>query len=128
MAYVVLFRSFGGDPALTNDWQVGGAAGIVAVSSGMAFVLWSRSGPLRWPVLGYIAIIAAMGISALTVPAPFAGAVIAGALLFMLSDSLIATERFVIRGRAAPRWISPAIWSTYWLAQVLFCVGVAGVL
>lgn len=128
LAYVVLFRSFGGDPALTNGWQVGGAAGIVALSSGMAFVLWSRSGPLRWPVLGYIAIIAAMGISALSVPAPFAGAVIAGALLFMLSDSLIATERFVIQGRAAPRWISPAIWSTYWLAQVLFCVGVARVL
>jgi uncharacterized membrane protein YhhN len=124
LAYVVLFRSFDGDPALTNGWQTSVAVGIVAASSGLALALWSKLGPLRWPVLGYIAIITAMGISALSVPAPFAGAVIAGALLFILSDSLIATERFLIRDGAAPRWISPAIWSTYWLAQVLFCVGI----
>ena len=91
----------------------------------MARFLWSKAGPLRWPVLGYVVIIALMGVSALQVPSPYAEFVIAAALLFILSDSLIATERFLIGDGPAPRWLSPAIWLTYWLAQFLFCVGIA---
>ena len=125
LTYVAVFQSLGGDPALPFDWRIGGAIGIMGLSSVMARLLWSKAGRLRWTVLGYVVIIALMGVSALQVPSPYAEFVIAAALLFILSDSLIATERFLIGDGPAPRWLSPAIWLTYWLAQFLFCVGIA---
>lgn len=125
LAYLAVFLTLAGAPALTVGWQIGAALGIAAVSVLMARLLWSKAGPLRWPVLGYVVIIAVMGINALLVPLPFARLVIVAAFLFILSDSLIATERFLIREGAAPRWMPPAIWATYWLAQLLFCVGIA---
>lgn len=124
LAYLAVFLSLEGDAALTVGWQVLAAAAVASLSSAMAWLLWPRTGPLRWPVLGYVVIIAIMGINAALVPSPFARLVIFGAFLFILSDSLIATERFLIRGGHAPRWLSPAIWVTYWFAQAFFCVGI----
>jgi uncharacterized membrane protein YhhN len=128
LAYLALFLSLEGEAALTVGWQVAAAVGIAAFSSAMAWLLWPRTGPLRWPVLGYVVIIAIMGINAFLVPAPYSRFVIFGALLFILSDSLIATERFLIRTGDAPRWLPPAIWLTYWLAQFFFCIGIAQIL
>ena len=110
------------------EWQIGAGFGVAAVSLVLAHLLWPRSGPLRWPVLGYVGIIAAMAISSLFVPEPFARPVIAAAFLFVLSDSLIATERFLINVAPAPRWLPPAIWLPYWLAQFFFCIGIARIL
>ncbi len=125
LAYLAVFLTLAGAPALTVGWQIGAALGIAAVSTLMARLLWSKAGPLRWPVLGYVVIIATMGINALLVPLRYARLAIVDALLFILSDSLIATERFLIGDGPAPRWLSPVIWLTYWLAQFLFCVGIA---
>lgn len=128
LVYVAVFLGLGGAPALAVEWRIGASLGVAAVSLVMARLLWPRSGPLRWPVLGYVGIIAAMAISSLFVPEPFARPVIAAAVLFVLSDSLIATERFLIKAAPAPRWLAPAIWLTYWLAQFFFCIGIARIL
>ena len=83
-------------------WQIGAGLGVATVSLVMARLLWPRSGPLRWPVLGYVGIIAAMAISSLFVSEPNARPVIAAAFLFVLSDSLMATERFLINVARRP--------------------------
>jgi uncharacterized membrane protein YhhN len=49
--------------------------------------------------------------------------VVAGALLFMLSDSLLATGRFLLRADdAAQRWLAPAVWVTYYGAQLILAL------
>jgi uncharacterized membrane protein YhhN len=71
---------------------------------------------LRLPIVAYVVVIAAMGLAALTMDAPW---VIIGALLFMASDSLLASERFVVSAispyRASTRF---AVWVLYYLAQL----------
>jgi uncharacterized membrane protein YhhN len=128
LAYLTVFLSLEGEATPAVGWQVAAGIVIACFSSAMAWLLWSRAGPLRWPVLGYVGIIAVMAISSLLVPAPYARPVIAAAFFFVLSDSLIATERFLIAAAPAPRWLPPAIWLTYWLAQFFFCVGIAQIL
>lgn len=99
--------------------------GVMVFSAVMAFVIVPRAGSLRWPVFAYIVVIGAMGTLTLSLPASFATAMVA-AVLFMLSDMILGLERFVwgpvnpLR-RAAPY----AIWSTYWVAQLLFLVAFA---
>ena len=99
--------------------------GVMVFSAVMAFVIVPRAGSLRWPVLTYIVVIGAMGTLTLSLPASFATAMVA-AVLFMLSDMILGLERFVwgpvnSLSRAAPY----AIWSTYWVAQLLFLVAFA---
>ncbi len=128
LAYLAVFLTLAGEPVLTAGWQISAGLGVTTVSLLMVRLLWPKSGSLRWPVLGYVGIIAVMAINSLLVPEPYARPVIAAAFLFVLSDSLIATERFLIEAAPAPRWLQPAIWLTYWLAQFFFCIGIAQIL
>lgn len=83
---------------------------------GYTMVLWPRLGALAIPVVVYIAAIVAMAMISLRVPAI---AVPVGALSFMVSDSLIALEKFVWQAD----WLGPVIWGTYALAQLLIAHG-----
>jgi uncharacterized membrane protein YhhN len=79
-------------------------------------VLWPNLGALAIPVMVYIAAIVVMAMLSLRVrpnEVPF------GAMLFMVSDSLIALEKF--RWQAA--WVGPLVWITYALAQLLITRG-----
>lgn len=86
-------------------------------------VLWPRLGRLRAPVTVYAAVLLAMVWSALGQSPPgmpagraaFAGA---GAVLFAVSDSTLAIERFV----GAHRWGQPVVLMTYFAAQVLIAL------
>ena len=101
------------------------SVGVVVFCAVMAFVIVPRGGSLRWPVLAYIAVIGTMGTLALSLPASFATAMVA-ALLFMFSDMILGLERFVWRAANPLRRAAPyAIWSTYWVAQLLFLVAFA---
>lgn len=96
---------------------------VVAVALSTERWLAPRTGALRWPVRGYVLVIAAMMLSALTLPGQ-ALMVIAGAALFMLSDLLLALEMFV---RKTPsRTLSRAVWACYWGGQALICLGAGG--
>lgn len=86
----------------------------------LLYSLWLTPdlGPLKIPVILYIAAITAMILSAL---ASFFGArVAAGALLFLVSDSLLAAAKF--KGPFPGR--DYLVWMTYFAAQFLIATGV----
>ena len=83
----------------------------------MAMALWPGAGALRLPVLGYIVVIVAMGVTALSIPAQ----AIIPAFLFIVSDTVLGLSLFVLRAESAFNRAAPyIIWGTYWAAQVGF--------
>ena len=103
----------------------GALAGTLALGGTMYAVLWTGGLPpaLRGPVAAYVLMIALMAAQAMgraTVlrnrPAVL---VAAGAGFFMLSDSLLAINRFVQPLPLAPLWVL----ATYYAAQVLMVGG-----
>jgi len=79
-------------------------------------VLWPNLGALAIPVVLYIAAIVVMAMLSLrvrTIEVPI------GAVLFMVSDSLISLEKFLWQAA----WVGPLVWITYALAQLLITRG-----
>jgi len=74
----------------------------------------------RLPVAAYTAAILAMGLAALLVPG---WGIAAGAALFVASDALLATRKFLLAPEAAagPR-LGWAVWASYYLAQALIAL------
>jgi len=68
-------------------------------------------------VMGWRAAVRAMAVST---PAPSGSLALAGALLFMLSDGLLATDRFARPFRSA----EAAVMTTYYAAQTLLALSV----
>ena len=84
--------------------------------------LFAAAGDLRWPVMVYIAAILAMGMAAIW---NGAGLIVAGAASFMISDTILAAERFLMKPDSAYRtFAGPAVWVTYYAAQVAILLGV----
>lgn len=79
-------------------------------------VLWPNLGALAIPVVLYIAAIVVMAMLSLRVRAI---EVPLGAVLFMVSDSLISLEKFLWHAA----WVGPLVWITYALAQLLITRG-----
>jgi uncharacterized membrane protein YhhN len=117
--YLVLFWTEGGGIALLTgqSWRLAIAAAIVVVALVVLGLLVRRVKPaLRSPIFAYVLAVLAMGLAALTLERAW---VIAGALLFMVSDALLATERFIISAISPHRaWLRHAVWALYYVAQV----------
>jgi len=79
-------------------------------------VLWPNLGALAIPVVLYIAAIVVMAMLSLRVRAI---EVPLGAVLFMVSDSLISLEKFLWQAV----WVGPLVWITYAVAQLLITRG-----
>lgn len=94
----------------------GWLAAIVFYAGALLFVLVPRAGPLKLPVLLYCGALAALVFTAAARHAAFDDAAslraLLGALLFMVSDSLLGWRRFVSAFRGA----QALILSTYWAA------------
>ena len=92
----------------------GWLAAVVFYAVALLFVLLPRAGALKLPVLAYCLVLAAMVFAAAARHASFGDAdslrAVLGALLFLLSDSLLGVRRFVRRYRFA----QALILSTYW--------------
>jgi uncharacterized membrane protein YhhN len=90
----------------------------------MLTYLWPHLGRQRIPVVIYVTVIAAMGwraaVRAGLAPAPSGALALAGALFFMLSDGLLAVDRFSRPFRAA----DAAVMTTYYAAQMLIALSV----
>lgn len=122
LAYAVLLHQSGAVAALTP------AVGLMLLlAAGMGLVLFAHAGPLRWPVVGYVAIIAGMAVLALGLP-PVLWLGVVAALCFVLSDAVLGLELFVL-GPAHPlRRVTPfVVWGAYWTAQLLFLLAFGGV-
>ncbi len=88
---------------------------MVVISAG----IWPHAGDMQVPVAFYMTAIGAMGVAAALHSAP-AGIILAGAVTFIASDSLIGFNRFVQPVVGAREWIM----ITYYLAQVLLVCGI----
>ncbi len=112
VAFIVVFLLAG-----TTSWwafaAVAGAAGLRATVGGR--ILDATSDRMRRPVLAYLLVISLMAIAAWATGEPW---LMAGAALFVASDTMLGWNRFV----AARRWMGLAVIVTYHLAQVSFAV------
>jgi uncharacterized membrane protein YhhN len=121
VAYIILFLGTPGADIgrLVAAPQAFITGALVIFAAVMARLLLPRAGGLAGPVLAYIPIICGMGIAAVALP--FGGQwswVFPGALLFMLSDFVLAMEMFVLPKSVPMRRFTPfIIWLTYWGAQ-----------
>lgn len=88
---------------------------LVAYSATFVWWLWPSLGALRIPVMVYIAAITAMAISSLRI----GGWVSIGAILFVISDSLLAANRF----KTAIPMRDYLVWLTYYGAQAGIALG-----
>ena len=86
--------------------------GLGCASLVMATVMWNYAGEMRIPVIAYLFVITFMGMSANT--STIKGVTL-GAAIFILSDSVIAINRFVLEIPAAD-WL---IMTSYYVAQFL---------
>lgn len=120
LAYIALLVQAGG--ALTLKLP-GLFLALLAV--GMAVLLFRHAGALRWPVVVYVTIIAAMGQVAIGLP-PVLWLGLIAALCFILSDSVLGLEMFVLPDGHPLRRVTPfVIWVFYWVAQFLFLLAFA---
>ena len=124
IVYIALFLRSGGGLALlgAEPWRGAIALALAVFVVVMLAALWRRVGPsLRIPIACYVVAILAMGMAALTTNSVW---VIGGAVLFMASDGLLATEKFLVAAISPHRaWMRLAIWALYYAAQLAITLG-----
>lgn len=124
LAYLAAFLQLPG-----SDW--GAVAGVTVAFAVIAFlgrdiVAGARPSGLRVPVAIYLVVICAMATAATHTLLP---AAIAGAWLFVASDSILGWDRFVAPRAASDREARGrhlAVMVTYHLGQALLVVALAG--
>lgn len=88
------------------------------VAAGILALLWPGvPAPLRLPVLLYVAALASMAAQAAVLwraGAPRGGVLALGGALFVLSDALLATNRFGTPLPMASLWILASYWAAQW--------------
>lgn len=95
-------------------------AGLVGLLVSTEVWLAPRTGGLRGPVRGYVALIGLMGLAAVLLPAGQGQGVLrSGAALFILSDLMLAVQLFVVRDPGVRRGLALALWPAYWAGQAL---------
>jgi uncharacterized membrane protein YhhN len=117
LCYIRLFASHTERMSRASFRRVGMAL-VGAILLSVLAVLWPTLGPMRWPVVIYAIVLAAMAIAAQRSKFPAITAV--GTLLFVASDAMLAYARFHQIFYAA----AVLIWFSYYLAQLFICVGV----
>lgn len=123
LAYVILFfTQKSSDPS--QIWAMPYllvTVALLALGAVMIRVLAPRAGELKIPVMGYIPIILAMGIAALSLTGASMVWVLPAALAFMVSDVVLAVETFVLAENHPLRRFTPyVVWPLYWGAQAGF--------
>lgn len=130
LAYVALFLTTPGAliQNLSNSPYLYVIVLLCLYGAAMMALLFRKAGDLRFAVMGYVPVILSMGVAALAVPAvgPLVW-VLPAAVLFMVSDSILASELFLLPETHPLRRVTPyAVWATYWLAQLGFFLAYSG--
>ena len=108
--YIVAFsRDFSYQPS-----RLPLAIAVVALSAVMGYLLFPKLGPMLIPVVIYILAITVMGVFA-SFSNRGGWILILGAILFMMSDSMIAVNKFMFAGSL--KWAPMFIMVTYFAAQ-----------
>jgi len=124
--YILTYRQHRGENSpneLQGVQRIRMAFPVILAGTGLVVVLYPLLGGLRIPVVLYAVVLVTMALQALfrfgrTTAASF-WLVFAGALLFVLSDSLIAINKFMMPVSHAELWIM----STYIAAQYFIVCG-----
>ncbi|MER9656887.1 lysoplasmalogenase [Mesorhizobium sp. M0152] len=124
IVYIAIFLRSGGGLELlgAESWRGAIALAMAVFAAVLLTALWRRTGPgLRLPIAVYVAAILAMGMSALTTSNL---SLIGGAILFMTSDGLLATDKFLVAAISPHRvWMRFAVWALYYAAQLAITLG-----
>lgn len=118
LCFVGLFGQFRPKPVRWAPWQLLSVAALVCFSLGFTWYLLPAVGPIGPAVMAYIGAITAMVFSAVVARwrTPL---VIAGAVLFLVSDTVLGWHKF--RGPFPLRQF--IVWPTYYLAQLCITLG-----
>ena len=122
VVYIVLFFGLGSSETVAAQplrLALGGAMVLFAMVASTRLI--PAAGALGPAVAAYIAVIVAMGLSALLMPG---WGVVAGALLFMASDTVLATQKYLLPPEDAPYVRARFVWVSYYLAQALIALSV----
>ncbi len=118
--YVVLFVNQPNEILFLQPLRLVGIVAMLALLGFMLFRLMPKVGSLKLPVLAYMLVISIMGVSAMGVDKPLA---ILGAVMFIASDAILATEKFLMAADNPHRAISSiAIWALYYIGQLLIAL------
>jgi uncharacterized membrane protein YhhN len=124
LAFIPLFFSVGQgyEIVIADIWRAALAVVLVVVSLAiLVLLLRSVTRGLRLPMVVYVFVIIGMGLAALTTSNPW---VIGGAVVFILSDAVLATEKFLMPAISPHRdWMRVVVWVTYVIAQVALTLG-----
>jgi uncharacterized membrane protein YhhN len=120
IAYAVLFIVSG--PGFA-DASVPGLLAMVVFGVGMGTLMVRKAGALALPVAAYVLAISVMGLGGVTL----GGLVLLGAVLFMASDAILGSEKFLMSEASSLRRLtSPAVWVLYYAGQLLITLGLLG--
>ena len=114
LCYAKIF--IGSWQGFTNRWP--GSVGLVALMLVMLFLLLPNLGDLQLPVIAYLLAIGLMGLAAVQSSQSFYWSVL-GAIIFIVSDSLIAIDKFFYPITMRSYWVM----ITYYLAQWMLVTG-----
>jgi uncharacterized membrane protein YhhN len=112
VVYIIAYRQhrdeYRGDP-LTGVHRARMAFPIILAGSGLVFILYPSLGDLKIPVIVYAGVISFMALTALfrygTTNAKSFWLVFTGAILFMMSDSILAANKFLAPISNGGLWI-----------------------
>ena len=121
LIYVAIFGGILSRNGLRGLPGYAGAAMLIAVGVVLLIFLQPHFGDLRLPASLYNGIIILMAVLALLGRSP--GLALAGALLFVVSDTVLALRMFA---DMLP-WGGPVVWVTYYLGQAGIALGLADV-
>jgi uncharacterized membrane protein YhhN len=116
--YILLFVRNWPRPLRPNGWQLALVAAVLIYSLLLAQWLGPSLGGVAWHVMLYVCAITVMVVTAILAgfSKPWIGV---GAILFLISDSIIAVDRF--KSPVAMR--DYLVWGTYYLAQYGIAIG-----
>lgn len=119
IAYIFAFKKF--HTALSTSAVIITSVMFFGYSILLSYMLWSGLGEMKVPVILYAAVLTVMGIFGVIKNFRVSNMVVIGALLFILSDSMIAYDKFVEPFNSS-RFL---IMSTYISAQFLIIKGLS---
>ena len=118
--FIVIFRRMANSPL-----SVPAFIAVFAISCGYYLILFSNLVHLAIPVALYMGVISVMAAWAVTIwlkqHTTATLLIMLGALSFLVSDSVLAYNRFV----SAHTWLHVVVLSTYWLSLLLIANGAA---
>ncbi len=122
--YVALFYNLGSaETVVAQPLRLAVGAALVLFAMASTIRLVPAAGRLGPAVGAYITVIMAMGLAALLTPG---WGIVAGALFFMASDTVLAAQKFLLPDENAPHPRALFVWVSYYLAQALIALSVLG--